>query len=54
MAIGIEELIHECFPKLSRMGIAKNKSDETGNRGREYGKKLKRARKQKFRRRITT
>ena len=29
MAIGNEELVHECFPKLLRIGIARMKVKET-------------------------
>ena len=36
MAIGNEELMHECFPKHSRMGTARLKSD---NGTDEYGQK---------------
>ena len=43
MAIGNGELVHECFPKHSRMGTARMKYDkETDEDGkekrREYGK----------------
>ena len=36
MAIGNEELMHECFPKQSRMGTARMKYD---NETDDYGKK---------------
>ena len=38
MAKGIAELMHECFPKHSRMGTARMKQDKEIE-GSEYGKK---------------
>ena len=41
MAIGNAELLHECFPKHSRMGTAGMKEDnETDEERREYGKSI--------------
>ena len=38
MAIGNGELMHECFPKHSRMGTARMKLDkETGEGGKKRG-----------------
>ena len=43
MAIGNGELVHECFPKHSRMGTARIKlakeTDEREEERREYGEK---------------
>ena len=39
MAIRNGELMHECFPKHSRMGTARMKEDNETEERREYGKK---------------
>ena len=45
MAMGNGELMHECFPKHSRIGTARMKEDKKrAEERREYGKKVQRAR----------
>ena len=44
MATGHEELMHECFPKHSRMGTARTKEDkETDEDGKKRGLSMKRS-----------
>ena len=44
MAIGNGELVHECFPKHSRMGTARTKSDkETDEEGTKRGASIERS-----------
>ena len=58
MAIGYGGLMHECFPKHSRMGTARMKEEkETGEEGKKRGVSLegsKASTNKKFRRPITT
>ena len=44
MAIGYGELVHECFPKHSRMGTARRKYDkETDEDGKKRGLSMERS-----------
>ena len=59
MAIGNGELMHECFPKHSRMGTARMKKDKvTDEEGKKRGVSMERStagtKKKKTRRPITT
>ena len=58
MAIGHGELMHECFPKHSRMGTARTKQDKhTDEEGKKRGVSMERSKagtKKRSRRPITS